>query len=43
MHDERMSTIKATTFLKDDIGLKMSKVKKIKDMMSATIILNEFL
>jgi len=43
MYDERMSTVKATTFLKEDIGLKMSKVKKIKDMMSASIILNEFL
>jgi len=43
MYDERMSTVKATTYLKEDIGLKMSKVKKIKDMMSATIILNEYL
>jgi len=43
MYDERMSTVKATTFLKEDVGLKMSKVKKIKDMMSASIILNEYL
>jgi len=43
LHDERMSTVEATSFLKEDLKLKMSKVKKIKDMMAASVILNSFL
>ncbi|GMO15930.1 MAG: Holliday junction resolvase RuvX [Mycoplasmoidaceae bacterium] len=41
--DERMTTINAVTFLKEDLGLKASKIKKIKDKMSAVIILQEYL
>ncbi len=41
--DERMTTIKAVTFLKEDMGLRASQIKKIKDKMSAVVILQEYL
>jgi RNase H-fold protein (predicted Holliday junction resolvase) len=41
--DERMTTIKTVTFLKEDIGLRASQIKKIKDKMSAVVILQEYL
>jgi putative Holliday junction resolvase len=43
LQDERMTTITATSFLKEDLGIKMSKIKKIKDKMSSVVILNEYL
>jgi putative Holliday junction resolvase len=41
LHDERFSTVKATDYLKYDLGLKASKIKKVKDKMSAVIILQD--
>ncbi|MDR0675011.1 MAG: Holliday junction resolvase RuvX [Mycoplasmataceae bacterium] len=42
-HDERYSTIKATGYLKYEANLKSSQIKKIKDKMSAVIILDEYM
>jgi putative Holliday junction resolvase len=41
--DERMTTITAVTFLKEEMGLRASQIKKIKDKMSAVVILQEYL
>jgi RNase H-fold protein (predicted Holliday junction resolvase) len=38
-----MTTITAVTFLKEDMGLRASQIKKIKDKMSAVVILQEYL
>jgi putative Holliday junction resolvase len=43
LYDERFSTIKATEHLKYTAELKASQIKKIKDKMSAVIILQEYL
>jgi RNase H-fold protein (predicted Holliday junction resolvase) len=43
LQDERMSTKKATRHLKESLQLKCSQIKKIKDKMSAYIILEEYL
>lgn len=43
LQDERYTTLKATGFLKKEVGLKASKIKKIKDKMSAVIILEEYM
>ena len=42
LQDERYTTLEATGMLKD-IGLKASQIKKIKDKMSAVVILNSWL
>lgn len=42
LEDERYTTLEATGMLKD-IGLKSSQIKKIKDKMSAVVILNSWL
>lgn len=42
LQDERYTTLEATGMLKD-IGLKASQIKKIKDKMSAVVILNTWL
>ncbi|MCQ3907725.1 MAG: Holliday junction resolvase RuvX [Mycoplasmoidaceae bacterium] len=42
LEDERYTTIEATGMLKE-IGLKASKIKKIKDKMSAVVILDSWL
>lgn len=42
LEDERYTTLEATGMLKD-IGLKASQIKKIKDKMSAVVILNSWL
>jgi putative Holliday junction resolvase len=41
--DERFSTQTATGILKYEVGLKASKIKKIKDKMSAVVILQEYM
>ncbi|GHU48777.1 hypothetical protein FACS1894218_6630 [Bacilli bacterium] len=43
LQDERFTTQKATGILKYEVGLKSSQIKKIKDKMSAVVILNEYL
>jgi putative Holliday junction resolvase len=43
LQDERFSTLKATGYLKYEAGLKSSQIKKIKDKMSAVIILDEYM
>jgi putative Holliday junction resolvase len=43
LQDERFSTVRATEHLKYGAGLKNSKIKKIKDKMSAVFILDDFL
>jgi putative Holliday junction resolvase len=43
LQDERYSTIKATGILKYEGKLKSSQIKKIKDKMSAVVILNEYM
>jgi RNase H-fold protein (predicted Holliday junction resolvase) len=43
LQDERMTTKNATESLKYSMGLKCSKIKKIKDKMSAYLILEEYL
>jgi putative Holliday junction resolvase len=43
LQDERFTTQKATGMLKFEAGLKSSQIKKIKDKMSAVVILNEYL
>lgn len=42
LEDERYTTVQATGQLKD-IGLKSSQIKKIKDKMSAVVILDSWL
>lgn len=42
LEDERYTTLEATGMMKD-IGLKASQIKKIKDKMSAVVILNSWL
>jgi putative Holliday junction resolvase len=42
-HDERYSTKQATYDLKFNLGLKSSQIKKIKDKMSAVVILEDYL
>ncbi len=42
LQDERYTTLEATGMLKD-VGLKASQIKKIKDKMSAVVILNSWL
>ncbi|XQP55593.1 MAG: Holliday junction resolvase RuvX [Mycoplasmoidaceae bacterium] len=42
LEDERYTTLEATGMLKD-LGLKASQIKKIKDKMSAVVILNAWL
>lgn len=42
LEDERYTTLEATGMLKE-IGLKASQIKKIKDKMSAVVILNSWL
>ncbi|MDR2462055.1 MAG: Holliday junction resolvase RuvX [Mycoplasmataceae bacterium] len=42
-HDERFTTKKATEILKEQVKMKNSKIKKIKDKMSAVVILDEFM
>lgn len=42
LQDERYTTLEATGMLKD-VGLKASQIKKIKDKMSAVVILNNWL
>lgn len=42
LEDERYTTIEATGMLKE-IGLKSSQIKKIKDKMSAVVILDSWL
>lgn len=43
LYDERFSTVKTIEHLKVNAELKMSKIKKIKDMMSAQLILQNYL
>ncbi|MDR0856885.1 MAG: Holliday junction resolvase RuvX [Mycoplasmataceae bacterium] len=43
LHDERYSTMRATGMMKFDVGLKASQIRKIKDKMSAVIILQDYL
>jgi putative Holliday junction resolvase len=43
LQDERYTTLKATGFLKYEGGLKSSQIKKIKDKMSAVMILDEYM
>ena len=43
LHDERFTTKIATEFLKTEGKLKSSKIKKIKDKMSAVVILSDYL
>ncbi|MDR2369126.1 MAG: Holliday junction resolvase RuvX [Mycoplasmataceae bacterium] len=43
LQDERYTTLQATGYLKYQVGLKSSQIKKIKDKMSAVIILDEYL
>jgi putative Holliday junction resolvase len=43
LQDERYTTLKATGYLKYEAGLKSSQIKKIKDKMSAVIILDEYM
>lgn len=42
LEDERYTTLEATGMMKD-LGLKASQIKKIKDKMSAVVILNSWL
>lgn len=42
LEDERYTTIEATGMMKE-LGLKSSQIKKIKDKMSAVVILNAWL
>ena len=42
LEDERYTTLEATGMLKE-VGLKASQIKKIKDKMSAVVILNSWL
>ncbi len=42
LQDERYTTLETTGMLKD-IGLKASQIKRIKDKMSAVVILNSWL
>lgn len=43
LFDERYSTLKATGMMKFNVGLKASKIKKIKDKVSAFVILQEYM
>lgn len=43
LHDERFTTKIATEFLKKEGKLKASKIKKIKDKMSAVVILSDYM
>lgn len=43
LYDERFTTRIATTYLKQDAKLKNSQIKKIKDKISAVVILNDYL
>lgn len=43
LFDETYSTLKTTTFLKEELQLKGSQIRRIKDKMTAQIILQEFL
>ncbi|MDR3330437.1 MAG: Holliday junction resolvase RuvX [Mycoplasmataceae bacterium] len=43
LQDERYTTLKATGMMKFDVGLKSSQIKKIKDKMSAVVILQEYM
>jgi putative Holliday junction resolvase len=43
LQDERYTTIKATGMMKYGAGLKSSQIKKIKDKMSAVVILQEYM
>lgn len=43
LQDERYTTIAATGRLKYQVGLKSSQIKKVKDKISAVIILEEYM
>lgn len=43
LYDERFTTKIATNYLKHEAKLKMSQIKKVKDKMSAVVILNDYL
>lgn len=43
LYDERFTTRIATTYLKQDAKLKNSQIKKVKDKISAVVILNDYL
>lgn len=43
LYDERFTTKIATNYLKQEAKLKMSQIKKVKDKMSAVVILNDYL
>lgn len=43
LYDERFTTRIATIYLKQDAKLKNSQIKKIKDKISAVVILNDYL
>lgn len=43
LYDERFTTKIATNYLKQEAKLKMSQIKKVKDKMSAVVILTDYL
>lgn len=43
LYDERFTTKIATTYLKQEAKLKNSQIKKVKDKMSAVVILTDYL
>lgn len=43
LYDERFTTRIATTYLKHEAKLKNSQIKKVKDKMSAMVILSDYL
>jgi putative Holliday junction resolvase len=43
LQNEQFTTVRSTEILKYEFGLKSSKIKKIKDKMSAVIILEEYM
>ncbi len=43
LYDERFTTKIAKTYLKDQYHMKNSQIKKIKDEISAVILLNEYI
>lgn len=43
LFDERFTTKIAVSYLKNDAKLKNSQIKKVKDKMSAVVILNDYL
>lgn len=43
LYDERFTTKIATNYLKQEAKLKMSQIKKVKDKISAVVILTDYL